>query len=192
MSLYTAKEPSCIGRFVKCKPSTSDWTDEPQEARRVHELVLLAVKNAGLPQGTVYRFRNGVTEQAWFSSSSNFPHPPINPHSSSITNSRANRLQKLSNHTEKQDLLTKHYILGTNSLAPVELLLGLLRITNPTFEVNSCLPLYKVCSLDHALIECLSDMAINISDFTKMLIVLYAHLCLPLAKKCQEKCDLCA
>jgi len=39
------------------------------------------------------------------------------------------------NHTSSGDLLARHYISGTNGLAPVELRLGTLGITDPTFEV---------------------------------------------------------
>src|ERR1700753_1386014 len=41
-------------RFVKCRPGTGDWTDEPREAKSVSESVSTAAKNAGLPQGTAY------------------------------------------------------------------------------------------------------------------------------------------
>ena len=50
----------------------------------------------------------------------------------------------LLHHTTQRDVLTHHYISGTDGLAPVELRLGTLGITNPTFEVCA---LRSLCEL---------------------------------------------
>jgi len=40
------------------------------------------------------------------------------------------------NHATASDAMMNHYLLGTDSLAPVQLRLGMLGLTNPTYEVS--------------------------------------------------------
>ena len=42
-------------------------------------------------------------------------------------------------HNSTREAMTNHYLLGTDSLAPVQLRLGMLGLTNPTYEACNLL-----------------------------------------------------
>jgi len=66
-------------------------------------------------------------------------------------------------HHTSDDAMMNHYLLGTESLAPVQLRLGMLGLTNPTYEVRTTSPTPHIRSTNLSFPGCFQVSPYDIS-----------------------------